>query len=104
MGGGLGRSVEVNRVGEPAEVEFLGAQPVEVLVFLAPLLRRWGLRERVDQAHPTRSEISHGQVMELLVANRLTDPEPLYRMVEWARAYDTKRWLGVGQVLVVGDR
>lgn len=102
--GFLGERVELPGLDGSVQLEFLGAQPVEVMVFLAPLLRRWGLRARVDQAHPTGSEISHGQVMEILVANRLTDPEPLYRIVEWAQDYDTQRWFGVAPEKLTDDR
>lgn len=101
-----GESMEyaVSFLGRPVEVEFLGAQPVGVLAFVVPLLRRWGLREKVDTLYRTRSDISHGQIMEVLVANRLTDPEALYRIVEWAKAYDTKRWFGVEPEKLTDDR
>lgn len=102
--GFLGERVELPGLDGSVQLEFLGAQPVEVMVFLAPLLRRWGLRVRVDRAHPTGSEISHGQVMEILVANRLTDPEPLYRIVAWAQDYDTQRWFGVAPEKLTDDR
>lgn len=85
-------------------LELAGTQPVDQLVFLLPLLRRWGLRQLVDQLCPSQSAVSHGQVVEALIANRLTDPEPLYRVVEWAQAYDSQSWLGIAPEQLNDDR
>jgi hypothetical protein len=43
-------------------------------------------------------------VVEALILNRLTDAEPLYRVVEWARAYDTLDWLGIAPEQLNDDR
>jgi len=88
----------------PARLQLAGTQPVGPLVFLLPLLRRFRLRQVVDQLCPSHSAVSHGQVVEALIANRLTDPEPLYRVVEWARTYDTPSWLGIAPEQLNDDR
>lgn len=56
-----------------AGLEFLGTLPVDTLAFLVPLLRPWGLRKVIDDLYPTRSAISHGKIVVVLIANRLTD-------------------------------
>lgn len=88
----------------PVRLQLAGTQPVGPLVFLLPLLRRFRLRPLVDQLCPSQSQVSHGQVVEALIANRLTDPEPLYRVVEWARTYDSQHWLGVAPEQLNDDR
>jgi transposase len=71
--------------------KMLGALPV-----VAEYSRRLGLREIIDSMCPMRevstSMLTHGQVIEALVANRLTSPAPLVRLEEWAG-----RW-AVGEV------
>ena len=42
------------------------------------------LRGIVDRALPTQSPVSHGEVVEALVLNRLTSARPLYRVAQWA--------------------
>src|SRR6266851_5622824 len=61
----------------------LGALPV-----VAGFGRRLRIAEIVDELCPVRpvAWISHGEVIEALVANRLTAPAPLVRVQEWAAA------------------
>jgi hypothetical protein len=69
----------------PASVDkVLGALPV-----VAGYCRRLDLAGIVDRACPVRdlAILTHGQVIEALVANRLTSPQPLWRVGEWARAW-----------------
>lgn len=69
----------------PASVEkVLGALPV-----VAGYCRRLDLAGIVDRACPVRdlAVLTHGQVIEALVANRLTSPRPLWRVADWARAW-----------------
>ena len=49
------------------------------------MLRRMDLRGIVNSVLPSQSDVSHGEVIEALVLNRLTSPRPLYRMEEWAQ-------------------
>jgi hypothetical protein len=62
----------------------LGALPL-----VAGYCRRLDLAGIVDRACPVRdlALLTHGQVIEALVANRLTSPRPLWRISEWARAW-----------------
>ena len=49
-------------------------------------LKRLRVREHVDWACPSRSNanFTHGQIIECLVANRLSSPRPLYDVQYWA--------------------
>jgi hypothetical protein len=60
----------------------LGALPV-----VAEYCRRLDLVGIIDRACPVRDVaiLSHGQVIEALVANRLTSPAPMWRVVDWAQ-------------------
>lgn len=64
------------------------ARLVGSLALLRPLLAAMGIRRLVDDLVPMQREreggISHGQVIEALVANRLVSPRPLSRIQEWA--------------------
>ena len=62
----------------------LGALPV-----VASFCRRLDLAGIVDRACPIRqvATLTHGQVIEVLVANRLTSPTPLRRVEDWAAAW-----------------
>jgi hypothetical protein len=48
--------------------------------------------------------ISHGEVIEALVANRLTAPAPLVRVEEWAAAMAVEEAYGIGPHLLNDDR
>jgi hypothetical protein len=60
----------------------LGALPVA-----AGFLRRLDVAGIVDEVCPGGASalVTHGQVIEALVANRLTSPAPLVRVEDWAR-------------------
>jgi hypothetical protein len=62
----------------------LGALPV-----VASFCRRRDLAGIVDRACPIRqvATLTHGQVIEVLVANRLTSPTPLRRVEDWAATW-----------------
>jgi hypothetical protein len=79
----------------------LGALPVA-----AEFLRRLDVAGIVDElcpggasAHPT-----HGQVIEALVANRLTSPAPLVRVGDWARTWAVEEVFGIEPALLNDDR
>ncbi len=81
----------------------LGALPV-----VAGFSRRLGLREIIDAACPMRQvstvEASHGQVVEVLVANRLTSPTPLSRVQDWAAAWAVPDVFGIVADALNDDR
>jgi len=66
-------------------IKQLGALPLVLGV-----IRDLGIREVVDHFCPIREEVSdysHGQMIEILLANRLTAPHPLYAFEEWAEVF-----------------
>jgi hypothetical protein len=79
----------------------LGALPV-----VAEFGRRLRIAEIVDELCPVREVawISHGEVIEALVANRLTAPAPLVRVEEWAAAMAVEEAYGIEPHLLSDDR
>lgn len=83
--------------------KMLGALPV-----VAGFSGRLKLREIIDAACPMREvstvEVTHGQVIEALVANRLTSPTPLLRVQEWASAWAVSEVFGISAAALNDDR
>ena len=79
----------------------LGALPV-----VAGFCSRLKIRDIVDEAIPVRdvAGLSHGQVIEALVANRLTSPAPLVHVQSWARDWAVGEAFGVEPGLLNDDR
>jgi transposase len=79
----------------------LGALPVA-----AAFLRRLDVAGIVDGLCPVRdvADLTHGQVIEALVANRLSAPAPLVRIADWARVWAVEEVLGVDARLLNDDR
>jgi hypothetical protein len=79
----------------------LGALPV-----VAEFGRRLRIAEIVDELCPVRpvAWISHGEVIEALVANRLTAPAPMVRVEEWAAAMAVDEAYGISPELLNDDR
>src|SRR5438034_7775990 len=79
----------------------LGALPV-----VAEFGRRLRIAEIVDELCPVRpvAWISHGEVIEALVANRLTAPAPMVRVQEWAAAMAVDEAYGISPELLNDDR
>jgi transposase len=79
----------------------LGALPVA-----AEFLRRLDLAGTVDRLCPGRdiAHLTHGQVIETLVANRLTAPAPLWRVDDWAREWAVEEVFGIEPELLNDDR
>jgi hypothetical protein len=88
----------------PARVErdkVLGSLPV-----IAEFCRRLDIRGIVDRACPVRDVAiaTHGQVIEALVANRLTSPQPLLHVEDWARQWAVGEVFGVEADALNDDR
>jgi Domain of unknown function (DUF4277) len=79
----------------------LGALPV-----VADFCQRLDLAGIVDRACPIRqvATLTHGQVIEALVANRLTSPTPLWRVGDWARAWAVTEVFGIAPEALNDDR
>jgi transposase len=65
-----------------------------LFTLLKPILNRLQIAETMDRYLPMRSRwdlgVSHGQVLEMLILNRLMSPKPLYRIQSWAEGLYTE--------------
>jgi hypothetical protein len=85
----------------PSVEKLLGALPV-----VAEFCRRLDLAGIVDRACPVRevARVTHGQVIEALVANRLTSPRPLLRVQDWAGEWAVEEVFGIAPAALNDDR
>ena len=76
------------------------------LALVAHYLERLGLVEAVERACPLhgRAQLTHGEVIGALVANRLCDPRPLYDVRGWADEQGAHPLLGAPAALLNDDR
>jgi transposase len=79
---------------------------VGALPLVAFFLERLGLSEAVERACPVkgRALLTNGEVVAALVANRLTDPRPLYDVAGWAERAGAHELLGTPAALLNDDR
>ncbi len=89
------------RFGPPSVEKTLGALPV-----VAAFERRLDIAGTVDRLCPVRDVAiaTHGQVIEALVANRLTSPAPLVHVEDWARAFAVPEVFGIDADTLNDDR
>ncbi|MHB8296565.1 MAG: IS1634 family transposase [Acidimicrobiales bacterium] len=89
------------RYGEPSVEKALGALPV-----IAAFCRRLDIAGIVDHSCPVRdiAYATHGQVIEALVANRLTSPTPLVHVEDWARAWAVDEVFSLSPDVLNDDR
>jgi transposase len=87
--------------GPPSVEKLLGALPV-----VAEFCRRLDVAGIIDRACPVRevARVTHGQVIEALVANRLTSPRPLLRVQDWARQWAVEEVFGIAADALNDDR
>ncbi|MBW6456717.1 MAG: IS1634 family transposase [Trueperaceae bacterium] len=76
------------------------------LLLVHAVLARLGIGQIVDRLAPVRGSalLSHGEVIEALVANRLCAPAPLYDVSGWASSAALHELLGVPAALLNDDR
>ncbi len=91
----------MNAVVEAGVKKRLGGLPA-----VAEILRRLDVAGIVDGLCPARTDcqLTHGQVVEVLIANRLTSPMPLQRVHEWAAAWAAEEVFGTEAELLNDDR
>ncbi|WP_327223338.1 IS1634 family transposase [Streptomyces platensis] len=79
----------------------LGALPAS-----AEFLRRLDVAGIIDGLCPVGevAHLTHGQVIEVLVANRLSAPAPLVRVGDWAREWAVEDVFGITPDLLNDDR
>ncbi|MFF0127236.1 IS1634 family transposase [Streptomyces mirabilis] len=79
----------------------LGALPAS-----AQFLRRLDVAGIIDELCPVRNvaHLTHGQVVEALVANRLSSPTSMVRVEDWARKWAVEEVFGIEPDLLNDDR
>jgi transposase len=79
----------------------LGSLPV-----IARFCERLDIRGIIDRAVPIRDVAiaTHGQVIEAMIANRLTSPRPLWRVGDWAGEWAVEEVFGVAADTLNDDR
>jgi transposase len=79
----------------------LGSLPV-----IARFCERLDIRGIVDRAVPVRDVAiaTHGQVLESMIANRLTSPRPLWRVQDWAGEWAVEEVFGLAPETLNDDR
>ena len=89
------------RYGAASTEKTLGALPV-----VAGFCRRLDIAGIIDRAAPVReiAHATHGQVIEALVANRLTSPTPMVHVGAWARQFAVDHVLGLDPDVLNDDR
>lgn len=87
--------------GPPSVEKTLGSLPV-----VAEFCRRLDVAGTIDRLCPVRSvaKLTHGQVIETLIANRLTSPTPLLRVEDWAREWAVEEVFGAVPETLNDDR
>lgn len=87
--------------GPPSVEKALGALPV-----VAAFARRLDVAGIVDRAVPVRdiAYATHGEVIEALIANRLTSPTPLVHVEDWARDWAVEEIFGISPEVLNDDR
>jgi transposase len=81
-----------NRAVRRRLIRLLGALPL-----IADFARRLRIQTTIDQLCPSRSNahLTHGRVALALIANRLTQPKAMYRVLEWAQKWSVRELWGI---------
>lgn len=76
------------------------------LLLVHAYLRRLGIAGIVDRAAPMRGRalLTHGEVVEALIVNRLCAPAPLYDVAGWASSAAIQELFGIPAGLLNDDR
>jgi len=79
---------------------------VGLLLMVEHHLYRVGLSCLADRLVPMRgrSQLTHGEVISFLIANRLCAPSPLYDIAGWASSAAVAELFGVPAMLLADDR
>ncbi len=112
----LGREDELKASGQLDQLaaSFARLDPPELgtrrvvgpLVLVAHYLSRLGLAGSVDRLVPMRgrAQLTHGEVVTVLVANRLCAPAPLYDIAGWASSAAVSELFAIPAMLLNDDR
>jgi transposase len=74
-------------------------------VLIKPIMDDLGISKVINKYAPMReTDLPHGEVIEIVILNRLTSPQPLYRIEDWARDYGVEEIYGIAQDRLNDDR
>ncbi len=83
--------------------EFIGQLPL-----LIPIVSKLGIKDIVNSFCPMEREhpenLTHGEVFEAMIYNRLTSPSPLYRVERWALSHSFESLFGIDPMKLNDDR
>src|SRR5216683_208060 len=103
---GMGGMVRTGRGRGRARAEIAVVRVLEKRLGALPVVAEFGRRLRiaeiVDELCPVRplAWITHGEVIEALIASRLTAPAPMLRVHEWAAAMAVEEAYGIAPELL----
>lgn len=82
----------------------VSTQRVGALPLVGALLDKWGLAEAVNQAVPWDGDVPLGTLVEVLVVNRLLNPQAMYAVGEWAAGAAVTDYFGLTAAQLNDDR
>lgn len=73
---------------------------------IASFLDQLGVAGIIDELCPVRDValVTHGQVIEAMIASRLISPTPLVRVIDWARMWAVEHCTGIALEVLNDDR
>jgi transposase len=81
------------------DTQIVGALPV-----VGAILENWGLADILDRVVPWDGDVPLGTVVEVLVVNRLLDPQAMYAVGDWARSAAVTDYFGLTAEQLNDDR
>jgi transposase len=80
------------------------AQVVGALPLVGAMLEQWGLADIVDQVAPWDGDVPLGTLVEVLVVNRLLNPQAMYAVGAWAAGAAATDYFGLTAEQLNDDR
>jgi transposase len=80
------------------------AQVVGALPLVGAMLQQWGLADIVDRVVPWEGDVPVGTLVEVLVANRLLNPQAMYAVGSWAAGAAATDYFGLTAEQLNDDR
>ena len=79
-------------------------QVVGALPLVGAMLEQWGLADIVDQVAPWDGDVPLGTLVEVLVTNRLLNPQAMYAVGDWAAGAAVTDYFGLTAEQLNDDR
>ena len=81
------------------DTQVVGALPV-----VGAMLEQWGLARMVDEVVPWDGDVPLGVLVEVLVTNRLLEPQAMYAVGDWAKRAAVAQYHGLSAEQLNDDR